>query len=67
MTTNIKEMSARKIQIELVQRAIENGAVAINAFEVGIEAIKLKQASRFRELARQTLAEKEASARHSNS
>ena len=65
-STPLNELTTRQIQIQLCQRAIENGAIAIREFEIGIKVIKEKQERRFAELARQTLAEKEASARHPN-
>ena len=57
----LNQLTTRQIQIQLCQRAIENGAVAIRDFEVGIKVLKEKQARRFAELARQTAAEKSVS------
>ena len=57
ISTPINQLTTRQIQIQLLQRAIENGAVAINDFETGIKVLKEKQSRRFAELARQTAAE----------
>jgi hypothetical protein len=54
----INELTSRQIQIHLVRRAIENRAVAINAFEVGIKVLREKQDRCFLELARQSAADK---------
>ena len=63
--TNMKTLeqaTSRELEIELLQRAIQKRAVAIEAFEVGIKVLKVKQARGFAELSKQTA----ASARCSN-
>ena len=58
----LDQATSRELEIELLQRAISKRAVAIEAFEVGIEVLKVKQARGFVELSNQMA----ASARHPN-
>lgn len=58
----LDQATSRELEIELLQRAIQKRAVAIEAFEVGIKVLKVKQARGFAELSKQTA----ASARCSN-
>jgi hypothetical protein len=58
----LDQATSLELEIELLQRAIQKRAVAIEAFEAGIKVLKVKQARGFAELAKQTV----ASARLSN-
>ena len=58
----LEQATSRELEIELLQRAIAKRAVAIEACEVGIKVLKVKQARGFAELAKQTA----AAARRSN-
>lgn len=58
----LEQATSSELEIELLQRAIQKRAVVINEFELGIKALKEKQARGFEELAKQTA----ASARCSN-
>ena len=52
----LEQATSRELEIELLQRAIQKRAVAIEAFEVGIKVLKVKQARAFAELAKQNAA-----------